>query len=307
MPQSWAAVMCLVRRVLESDFSRDCPVNAFEIAKQERVVLTFVTMTSAAYFSRFHVLYTSLRRWHATERILLWTYGEIPHSWIPSDVETHPLPVYDGALARERPNILLDSFRLGADRLAFLGADMEVFAPLEEADRLLDRYDAVSVPCVIRPIPDDGCFPNTQAYCRIGNLNTDFILLRNTAETQCILRWWKAAVEGHCRDDPASGLCYEHAWFGLWPYLMDGFHIWRTMTHNVCYWNAHLYNLRRANGRWETDGGPLVLFHYSGFEEASPNRLSRYQTRYTVETGDYFVFCREYAERLRSARAALEG
>jgi hypothetical protein len=69
----------------------------------------------------------------------------------------------------------------------------------------------------------------------------------------------------------------------------------------------HERRLRFHNGKYLCGGGPLVFFHFSGFDEAKPHDLSRHSARrFGDETQAALArLLSDYAARLQNARTRL--
>ncbi len=235
---------------------------------------TFVVSCSADYFPQFLVLHASLNRWHPEARIVLRTFGDI-HSPIPHDVEAVPMPDYDGAIARERPSLILRELDRGD--VCFLGADMELFGRIEAP-----HGDIVLTPHHLRPIPIDAHTPALAEMGHAGFFNSDFQYVR--AGGRAAYQWLAEVCEQHCFLDN-NRWCNEQGWLSHLPCLFPGVTIWRNTGVNCAPYNVMGYGLREENGAWLTEDGPLVLMHYSGFRVDEPSRLSRFVTRHKDVSG----------------------
>lgn len=251
-------------------------------------MFSFVTMVSQSFLPQFMVLYQSIRKYHPIAPIRVYSGDDIK---VPGDVELRKIP---SNYTAERANVIEDALQ-DYDPVVFLGADTELFAPLTDA--VNNHYDFVIVPHIICPleeIPD--VHPNEIGIWRSGVANSDFQIWRSSKNTRGIVEWYKARLAAHSEIDADKGYCGDQTWLSMIPILFDNCLMWRTKTHNVAYWNCITYGLRRAKVGWQTDGGPLALFHYSGFS-STPKEMSKYNSRW-VATGDVLDFFSEYASRL---------
>jgi hypothetical protein len=71
----------------------------------------------------------------------------------------------------------------------------------------------------------------------------------------------------------------------LAPGFVDSLAVLRTPTLNLAYWNLEGRTLARGREGWTVDGEPLAFFHYSGFDPARPDLLSKHQDRVRVTPG----------------------
>jgi hypothetical protein len=220
----------------------------------------------------------------------LWTFGDFP---LPVKVDARHYVSFKEEFASKKARMCLDALEEGHNQVIFCGADTELFAPLPN----MSFFNIGIVPHLCRPLPLDGNMPSANIFNYAGHCNADFIAMNNTPETKAALEWLDSCCQYACKIDPCNGCYNEQSWLSLMPCLFNGVVMWRTMTVNVAYWNCYLYNLRKENGVYVTDGGALCLFHYSGFDPAKPEQMSNYQTRY-IASGDILELYQSYATRL---------
>jgi hypothetical protein len=61
----------------------------------------------------------------------------------------------------------------------------------------------------------------------------------------------------------------------------------------------YLRGLHSKDFKWlMSDGSPLVLFHYAGFEEGREEFISRHQQRYKA-SGEILDFLKDYTRKLK--------
>lgn len=67
------------------------------------------------------------------------------------------------------------------------------------------------------------------------------------------------------------------------PVFVPGTHIERNPGYNAAYWNLHERTFSYQNGTYfVNEEHPLVFFHYSGYDPAKPEILSKYQDRFEL-------------------------
>jgi glycosyltransferase involved in cell wall biosynthesis len=94
------------------------------------------------------------------------------------------------------------------------------------------------------------------------------------------------------------GYFVDQRWFDLAPGFVADLAIVREPEFNVAYWNVHSRRLELDGGRYMVDGRPLAFYHFSGFDPASPEALSRHQNRVSLSGNPVLArLCRKYAER----------
>jgi glycosyltransferase involved in cell wall biosynthesis/SAM-dependent methyltransferase len=190
----------------------------------------------------------------------------------------------------------------GVERITYLDPDIEVHDSLEEVDRLLRDHHLVLNPHLTSPMPRDGAKPSESDILIAGSFNLGFVGLSAGKDTDFLLDWWAERLETDCRVDPERGYFVDQRWMDFAPGLVPSLEVLRDPGYNVAYWNLPGRKLARSNGSYTAGGRPLRFMHYSGFDPATPDVLSKHQTR--VRVGDDPVLaelCRSYADRLLAA------
>ncbi len=185
------------------------------------------------------------------------------------------------------------------ERVVLLDSDVRVFAPLDGLDQMLASHPLVLTPHLLEPLPDDGREPNELSIVLAGLFNTGFVAVRRTNEVERLLAWWAGRLLRHSRLDPARGLVFEQRWAELLPGLSDDVGIWRDPGVNFGYWRASTSRVERDGQRLLVAGEPLRCVHFTGFDPARPDRLSRYETRKALDESPVLKeLCAEFANRL---------
>ncbi len=259
----------------------------------------FLVLCDRNYASRFRVLYNSIKVFHPEAPIVMatWDAGD----WIPKDVEILPivrLESNDSNYRYSRPKAQIVNEALKAyEHVVYLGCDMEFMAPLPPDTPW--EPSVVLVPHASCPIQAQGQHPNDCTFLIAGEAQGDFQIWRRCENTTKILAYYEERLDKFCRYEPHWGWHWEQTWLSRFPWIFDDCMIWKSHVIDVGYWNAKYYGLRRENGVWLTDQGPLVLPHFTGMEEHNPDGLSKHQTGH-VATPDIAPLYREYAEKLRA-------
>lgn len=190
----------------------------------------------------------------------------------------------------------------GAQAAMYLDPDIEVFAALDDLYRLAIEHAIVLTPHTLRPIPADGCKPTFADLAASGVYNLGFIAVSRAAGP--FLEWWAEHLRRDCLMAPEANLFVDQRFIDFLPTFFAA-HVARDAGYNVAYWNLHERRLTWNDTGYEVAGGPLRFFHFSGFNPATPQVLSKHQgtTPRTVltEHRDLGRLCREYAERLLAA------
>ena len=83
------------------------------------------------------------------------------------------------------------------------------------------------------------------------------------------------------------------------PGLLPSLHVLRDPGCNVAYWNLPSRHLRHGKEGYEVDGRPLRFFHFTGFDPAQPDRLSKHQDRIDLARHPALrELCHAYAQAL---------
>jgi len=154
----------------------------------------------------------------------------------------------------------------GDGPVAYVGAGMQVFAPLGEVEALVRSSGVVlsayrgAADVAGRP-PRDLASPGTH--------DPDFVALSSAATG--LLEEWKSWVLGYPHP-PGEGNPIDQGWIDEVAASFDHAVI-TDPGFDVGYWNAGLREWSRAGPRVMVDGRPLALFNFNGFSPLQPHRL----------------------------------
>jgi glycosyltransferase involved in cell wall biosynthesis/SAM-dependent methyltransferase len=199
-----------------------------------------------------------------------------------------------------KPWLLAHLLSEGAETITYLDPDIEVWASLEQLDRLAREHELVLTPHTLSPIPDDGKRPNQVDILIAGVHNLGYVTFGRGPQSDMLLDWWQKRLRYDCRVDPANGYFVDQRWFDLAPGLASKVWILRDPSYNVAYWNLHERPLTVGDdGMYLAAGRPLHFFHFSGFSGEEPSVLSKHENRVIV--ADHPVLerlCNDYAASL---------
>lgn len=253
--------------------------------------LNFITFYTDKYESRHNILIESIKKHHPESKILTYKMEDGSGTY-PKDILLKRWQIVLEVLKSNKPYY---------SNLVLLGADMELFAPMDYFKLLLCHspynmnYNILLTPHCLKPLPIDGHQPSLQQIHRVGQMNVDCVGMKNTRTTINAIEW---LINQPSKDDLNNGLFYDQSWMSMMPCLFDGVHIVRDDRFNVAYWNIHQRNFRVKDGKYWTEDGPLVLMHYSGAVKGKPEIMSHYQDRYKTVDGDILKIYKEYDERI---------
>jgi len=180
-----------------------------------------------------------------------------------------------------------------------LDSDMRLYAPLDGLVELLERHPVVLTPHLLQELPDDGLQPSELSILMAGAYNTGIIAARPGDDSTALLAWWCDRLRTRSRLDAAHGMVFEQRWADLIPGLLGSIGLWRDPGVNFGYWRAATSRVERDGERVLIDGKPLRTLHFTGYEPARPERLSKYDTRTSLEAEPVLrELCDEFAAQL---------
>jgi GT2 family glycosyltransferase/glycosyltransferase involved in cell wall biosynthesis len=181
----------------------------------------------------------------------------------------------------------------------YLDSDVRVFAPLDGLEEALGEHPFLLSPHLLEQLPDDGRTPGELAILLAGSFNLGFVGARQTAEVDAILRWWSERLRTGSRLDPASGMVFDQRWADLMPGMFEQVGLWRDPGINSGYWRAATSRFDRRDGAVIVEGTPLRTFHFTGFEPAHPEQLSKYDNRISLDRQPVLAeMCTDFARQL---------
>lgn len=181
-----------------------------------------------------------------------------------------------------KPFLLENLLDQGYDKVFYFDPDIQIIQPLQALFEELDDTTMVLTPHLLAPIPFDGKEPTEISILQAGAYNLGFIGISNREVTRSFLRWWQERLKEYCIVAPEQGLFVDQKWIDLAPGMFSGVKILHDPGYNVAYWNLNARQLSERDGKLLSNGDTLYFFHFSGFNPAYPNQLSKHQTRTKV-------------------------
>ncbi|MDO8325092.1 MAG: hypothetical protein Q7T23_19390, partial [Phenylobacterium sp.] len=171
----------------------------------------------------------------------------------------------------------------------------------------LARAPLVLTPHMTRPLRGNAN-PNDHVILTSGAYNLGFMAVRDEPQIEALLDWWAEKLEFDCRVDFAAGLFTDQKWMDLAPGLVSDLALLRTPALNLAYWNLEGREVSRGADGWRVDGESLGFSHFSGFDPARPELLSKHQDRIKVAPGSALAdLLKDYAgAMLRNGHAAAK-
>lgn len=186
-----------------------------------------------------------------------------------------------------------------ADKIMYLDPDIIVFQPLTKILGALDQHEAVLTPHLTRPI-DDAKKPSELDHLNTGIYNLGFCAFSRSDATKTFITWWAEKLRFECLIALCDGLFVDQNWMNFLPLFIEKCHIESDPGYNAAYWNLHERQFSKQNDTFMVNGlHPLQFFHYSGYDPALPDVISKYQNRYDfIHRPDLTELFELYRERL---------
>lgn len=169
-----------------------------------------------------------------------------------------------------------------ADTAIYFDPDIIAYRNFDHLWTLLDQFNAILVPHLLAPIDDDKQ-PSEIDVMRAGEYNLGFFAMASRGQWREMLQWWQRRLYTYGYIDPDKGIFVDQKWMDLLPSFYEGVHILRHPGYDVAYWDIANRDLTLDdNGQYLVNGEPLIFFHFSGFSEKDPERVSKHQNRYQL-------------------------
>ena len=192
-------------------------------------------------------------------------------------------------------------FARGYDRVVYLDPDIFLYTPLVEIESAPPETFITLTPHLTASIGGDA-LPSDRAMLVAGSYNLGFLAVTRHPALDSFLRWWCEKLEYQCVLETARGLFLDQKWLDLAPGMFPDVRVLRHDGYNVAYWNLAQ---RRVAGRapnLTVNGQPLRFFHFSGFDPAATEKVSRHDPRQRVAgTGAAAALFDDYGRALREA------
>jgi hypothetical protein len=186
-----------------------------------------------------------------------------------------------------------------ANKILYLDPDIIVFQPLNALLGTLDLHQAVLTPHLTQPIADTQK-PSELDHLNTGIYNLGFCGFRRSEATHTFVAWWAEKLRYECLIALCDGLFVDQNWMNFLPMFIENCHIEKNPGYNAAYWNLHERTFSRQNNQFVVnDQHPLQFFHYSGYDPASPDTISKYQNRFNFsQRADLTELFELYRKRL---------
>ena len=169
-----------------------------------------------------------------------------------------------------------------ARNVIYFDPDIIVFEPLTELQATLITHQAVLTPHINSPI-EDRLTPNELHHLNTGIYNLGFVAFRRSIENTRFINWWQEKLRYECLIDLCNGLFVDQNWMNFLPIFVPDVFLERNPGYNAAYWNLHERDFSKRNHiNYVNQTNPLIFFHFSGYDPAKPEVLSKYQDRFVL-------------------------
>lgn len=164
----------------------------------------------------------------------------------------------------------------GFEAILFLDSDIMVTGALTPLlDALADASIAIT-PHRLQPSSDRHALSRLVDGSRMGVYNSGMVAVRNDPQGLRFLDWWATATETECIHDPVRRVFVDQSWLEFVPALFPNAVVCHHPGVNVGYWNLDEREIVETEDGWRAGDLPMCAFHFSGFDPANPDSLSRY-------------------------------
>jgi hypothetical protein len=182
-----------------------------------------------------------------------------------------------------KPAMLRYMLECGYEAVLFLDPDVLVTDTLEPALQVVASHSLTLTPHVGPAFAMAGRTSLEKALLFAGMFNGGFVGVTDREETWRFLKWWEGRLRTHCIEAVRLGLHFDQRWLDLAPGFVADMHLLRDPGCNVAYWNLPELEVRVTPEGTRVNGSPLRLFHFSGFNPAQPDLVTRYLPGVRVE------------------------
>jgi hypothetical protein len=182
---------------------------------------------------------------------------------------------------------LLDEGYTGA---LFLDPDQWVLGDLEPLWAAIERSPIVLTPHLVAPPDGAGAAARERMLLRAGTHNAGAVGVSDRPEARRMLAWWSERLDAANHGRVDEGAYYDQRWLDLVPSLFADVTVLRDERFNVGHWNLP-----------ERDAADVRLLHASGFDPASPQRVTQHDERLDGERGRVAALLERYAAALLAA------
>ncbi len=163
-------------------------------------------------------------------------------------------------------------------RLIYLDSDMYVFGPFASlTDAAITLSPHRTKYTYYLPEPKNYSIISLTRY---GVYNAGYFEVQRKAEAFAFLEWWKQLLEHTGYEKPEEHLFGDQLWLNLVHSFFDDVYVNKNPGYNVALWNLIERQVEERDGIYFVNSKPLVLFHFSKYNMAEPDRMVNYTEPY---------------------------
>ena len=260
-----------------------------------------VTTCSANHLAQAKSLGDSLSQFNPSWKFIIGLADKMPagitkDSFLPYsiiEVQELNIPQFNEMYERYNTfelNCALKSFfladamkRYQPGHLLFMDSDMLTFSSMNPIKDMLNNHSILLTPHIFSAFPMDACKPQERDILKAGVFNAGFMGLKNDETGKAFLKWWTSRMVDQCYEKPKLGWVVDQNWLNLVPVYFKNVEVIEHRGCNVAYWNLHERRLeKKGNEYFVNETEPLLFFHFSGYNIAMTDNISRHQNRYNM-------------------------
>ncbi len=167
------------------------------------------------------------------------------------------------------------------ESVIYFDPDIEIFDKLTGIEEGLLDHNIVLTPHFYTPIFDNFQLTEQKMFVN-GIYNLGFLAVSRSKVTSDFLFWWKSKLKTECYMDIENGMFVDQLYCNMVPLYFNNVKIDKYPGYNISYWNLHERKLTLENGKYFSNGKPLVFYHYSGIDVKDKMNISRWQNRFNL-------------------------
>jgi hypothetical protein len=187
-----------------------------------------------------------------------------------------------------------------AENWMYLDSDILVCHDLGELFDEMQTYSIVLTPHLTSPVHFEDLELYEVSILHWGLYNSGFLGLKRSNETRAFVSWFKERLRWYCFDDHPF-LYVDQPWLNHVPLFFSNVLLLRKPNVNLAHWNLRGRHISKDISGYNVDGVPLQFAHFSGWDPATPEHVSKYNPRLNSSTcPGWDVLGADYAQRLHN-------